>query len=408
MRERLQALGFAIGALVLFYILFLPKPATEPAGTAPPLSSESGPDGYLAVWRWLGEQHVPVLSLRYRYDRLPGLLARPSGNLLLLSMPQRVPVRAAELTDLENWVDRGNTLLVMAALDDAPLWTFYSDPLLAERIGRITGLVVVPAKGSRLDLTTAAPDRLQIEPRGAQPLLTGVRQVIALSSALARRWTVRAADDLTPLELAMRTDGGGSALWLERRGAGQIMLLAVATPFSNAAVGLGDNARLLANIISWSRAPGGAVIFDDAHQGATAFYDGGAFFADPRLHRTLIWIVLLWLAFVLGAQPLRAAGRAQSLLDEAAYVQASANYLAAVVRPSDAARRLIEDFLDALRSRLGLEHEVSVWHWLGEQAGVSAAECRALQAAYASSCAGERIDLVRLQNLLAQIRRNLQ
>jgi hypothetical protein len=35
-----------------------------------PWSTDSGQDGQLAVWRWLQAEHVPVLSLRQRYDRL--------------------------------------------------------------------------------------------------------------------------------------------------------------------------------------------------------------------------------------------------------------------------------------------------------------------------------------------------
>jgi hypothetical protein len=174
-----------------------------------------------------------------------------------------------------------------------------------------------------------------------------------------------------------------------------------------------DNARLLANVIAWSRDPAGAVVFDDAHQGLTAFYDAKAFFADPRLHATFGWIVLLWLAFVLGSQPLRAQRREWRPLDETVYVEAGGRYLAAVVRPADAAQRLIEDFLDSLRDRLRLdwsgagEAPRAAWQWLRTQPAVSAAERSELQACYARACAGERVNLTRLQNLLAQLRRNL-
>ncbi|MGB6449891.1 MAG: DUF4350 domain-containing protein, partial [Steroidobacteraceae bacterium] len=370
MKERLLVLALAIGALGLFYVLMFPKPSLGRSEIVLPLSSESGPDGYLAAWRWLGAQDIPAVRLRYRYDRLPGLLARPAGNLLLVTVPQRVPARAAELADLEKWVERGNTLLVMAALEDTPLWTLGADPLLAERLQRMTGLELSPPQQSARSLASLAADKLDIEPRGKHALLAAVGHVTALSPLPARRWQMSLEDGLMPLELAERTDGGDPALWLERRGAGQIILFTVGSAFSNAALSLTDNAQLLANIVAWSLAPGGAVIFDDAHQGATAFYDGKAFFADPRLHHTLAWIVLLWLAFVLGALPLRAAQRPWQPLDEATYVEASACYFAAVVRPSDAAQRLIEDFLHGLRERLGLAEDASLWPWLEAQAGV--------------------------------------
>lgn len=184
--------------------------------------------------------------------------------------------------------------------------------------------------------------------------------------------------------------------------------MSVGSIFSNAAVGLTDNAQLLSNLIAWSLGPRGAVIFDDAHQGETAFYDGKAFFADPRLHGTLGWVVLLWLAFVVGSVPLRALRHPWQPPDETAYVEASARYFAAVVPPSDAAQHLVEEFLAGLRSRLKRGDSASIWQWLAAQASIPEAQSRALHACYASACAGERVDLVKLQNLLAELKRTLK
>jgi hypothetical protein len=162
---------------------------------------------------------------------------------------------------------------------------------------------------------------------------------------------------------------------------------------------------LLANIVSWGREDGGSVIFDDAHQGATAYYDGRAFFADPRLHHTLAWIVLLWLALVLGALPLRVTRRVWQPIDETAYVEASARYFAAVVPPNAAAQRLIESFLRGSRTEAT---QTALWESFDADPRVSTAQRHALHMLYEQACAGKRIDLVRLQNLLAQLRRTLE
>ena len=416
MRERWVTLALAAGALALFYALFFPKPQAENLGldNGLPLSTDSRPDGYLAVWRWLGKEHIPRVSLRLQYDHLAGLLPHPTGNLLLATMPQRVVAHTAELTALDEWVARGNTLVILAALDDEPAWAIAnSDPLLTERLQRLTGLHFTAAKSSKSALPSFGVGSVKIRPQGAFPLLERIRQV-STQSYLSRSWRTHTVDWRLPLELASRADDGDPVIWVERSGAGQIILCAVASPFSNAGLLHADNARLLANIIGWARDPDGAVVFDDAHQGLTAFYDAQAFFADPRLHATLGWIVLLWLAFVLGAQPLRLRREEWRPVDETTYVEAGARYLAAVVRPADAAQRLIEDFLEWLRPRLRLERAGggdaprAVWQWLDAQAVVSAAERRELQACYASACAGERVNLTRLQNLLAQLRRNLE
>lgn len=412
MRERWVTLLLAAGALAVFYALFFPKPQLQQVPVALPVSTDDGPDGYLALWRWLGDEHIPRLSLRLQYDHLSGSLARPTGNLLLVTMPQRIATRAAELTALEDWVARGNTLLIVAALDGEPAWAIQTlDPLMTKRLERMTGLRFTARKDAKSARALTA-ERIDVHAQGDFPLLRNVRR-LSTSAYVPQAWSTSIVDGRLPLELASRSDDGDPIIWLERRGDGQIILCAVAGLFSNDGVRRDDDAQLLANIIGWSRSPGGTVVFDDAHQGLTAFYDAKAFFADPRLHATLGWIVLLWLAFVLGSQPLRTRRREWQPLDETSYVEAGARYLAAVVRPGDAAQRLIDDFLDWLRARLRLESRdiqdapAAVWQWLEAQPAVSTAERRELQACYASACAGERVNLTRLQNLLAQLRGNL-
>lgn len=183
MRERLLVLALAAGALALFYVLFFPKPAAPNRTIALPVSHESGPDGYLAVWRWLAERHVPEVSLRYRYDRLPGLLEHPTGNLLIASLPQQVPARTAELSDLVSWVKQGNTLLLLTALEDTPLWALSYDSVLPERLERITGIKFEPIPLSKTDLKSLATNRIDLMPRGPHPLLAGVHHLTALSSS---------------------------------------------------------------------------------------------------------------------------------------------------------------------------------------------------------------------------------
>jgi hypothetical protein len=412
MKERLLVLALAAGALALFYILFFPKPQSKGEDEAVfPLSTESRPDGYLAVWRWLGAQRVPEASLRYRYDRLPALLPRSTGNLLIMTMPQRVPARRQELAQLKEWVEAGNTLLILAAVDEKPLWSYAGDPLSQEKLQELTGLALqaggVGPAGALLtgDASGLKEVHLDITPRGEHPLLSGVRHVSALSRGMQlAHQPPDGLDVVLPLTLAARADSGAAALWLEKRGTGQILVSTVVSPFSNRAVLLDDNARLLANIVAWCRGEGGTVVFDDAHQGAAAYYDASVFYADPRLHRTLLWIVALWLAFVLGGLPLRAGERRQGVPDERLYIEASARYLAAVVRPGEAAQRLIERFLEGLQAGAPTGGERSQWERFDAHPRVLPDERRALHTLYERACSGGRVDLTHLQNLLAKLR----
>jgi hypothetical protein len=248
------------------------------------------------------------------------------------------------------------------------------------------------------------PAVISFMPRGAHALLSEVRNLRAVSALPASRWQLLAQDGVMPLTLAQRSDNLDPVLWLIRAGQGQIILCALATPFSNRQIALANNARLLSNIIGWSRAAQGSVIFDDAHQGLVAFYDPRAFFNDPRLHRTLWWIVLLWLAFVLGPLPLGSAYSAWRPVDESALIEASGRFYSAAVAPLDAARRLFENFFNGLRRRLGLAaNGEPLWDWLDAQAGVSSRERTLLQSMFARVHAGERVDLTRLHNLLSEL-----
>lgn len=444
MKERLITLGLAVSALALFYILFLPKPQSANPAAALPTSVETGPNGYQAAWRWLKTEGIPVVSLRDRYGRLNSKSASwpPEGNVMLTTLPQKEPVNPKEATLLDLWVERGNTLVVMAALDDTPLWTV-GDERLVEEAGRITRLKfevvdaeeAAPAKAPdkapakapttapttapagtpapRQPVTAALRDMLAarsstLEPRGAHPLLDGVRAVSVISELPASRWRASPMDRSAVLQIGQVAGSGDAALWLRRQGRGQIITFAVASIFSNRVIGLEDNARLLSNLIAWSRASGGAVIFDDAHQGLVSYYDAKAFFADPRLHRTLGWIVFLWFVFVLGVQRLRPRVRTWNPADVTAFIAMSGEFFAATVAPAETGARLCANFFNSLRRRLNLpEDGAPVWAWLDAQAPVRAGDLAELRRLHDRIEAGRGVDLIRLQNLLSQMQGKL-
>jgi hypothetical protein len=449
LKERLVTLGLALCALALFYVLFLPKPAPQDNLPAMPLSSESGPNGYQAAWRWLKAERTPVFALHERYDALNAARARFSsaGNLLLTTLPHKLPVRPAEAAQLDSWVERGNTLVVMAALDDTPLWAL-GDSKLLEAVGRLTRLkfevindgpaakapavapkdpAVAPKdpaaapKGPAAEHSSAPhrslhsvlsgilqSQRSTIEPRGAHPLMEDVHAVQVVSDLPASRWRASLMDRSAVLQIGQVAGNGDAAIWLRRQGKGQIITFAVASIFNNQLIGQQDNAILLSNLIAWSVRNGGAVIFDDAHQGAVSYYDAKAFFADPRLHRSLGWIVLLWFVFVLGVQPLRTRIREWNPIDVTAFIAMSGEFFASTLTPAAAGARLFENFFNSIRHRLGSVPDGGpVWEWLSAQAGVPLSDLSELRRLHDRIQAGRSVDLLRLQNLLSQLQGSL-
>jgi hypothetical protein len=419
-KERLVTLGLAVAALFLCYALFLPKPPPEKLEQTRPLSTDSGASGYQAAWRWMKAEHIPVISLRHRFDHLSADKAqRRTGNVLFTTLPHELPVRSEEASQLDEWIERGNSLVIAAALDDTPAWALEGAGRLVKDVGRLARLKLETtetkeaakknsstAETLKSALKTLSESRdVEIEPRGAHPLMTGVHSLKLSSDLPASRWLATPMDSSGVLQVAQVADGGNAVIWIRRQGNGQVILLGVAGLFSNRDLGSADNAKLLANLIGWSLEPGGAVIFDDAHQGAVDYYDAKAFFKDPRLHRTLWWLVLLWLAFVLGIQRFRGHLPGRQSSDVTAFVGSSGDFFASALTPATAGARLLANFFDSIHRRLGTREDGSpVWDWLSSQASVSRDALRELQELQIRIESRRRFNLPRLQNLLSQLR----
>jgi hypothetical protein len=417
LKERLLTIGLAAGALFLSYALFFPKPAANQHAPPRPLSASLSPTGYQGAWRWLKEEQVPLAAWRERFYSLSSdPRFKASGNLLLTTLPHELPVRPGEAAQLDDWISRGNTLVVAAALDDTPDWEVAGDGRLAKDVGRLTrlkfdvvdptvdkdGKKVSPAQALRSVLNRVSQTRdIVMTPRGVHPLMQGVHSLRVVSDFPASRWRAAPMDASAILQIADAADGEG-AIWVKRQGQGQIVTLAVAGLFSNREVGNADNAKFLSNLIAWSVREGGTVVFDDAHQGSVGYYDAKAFYADPRLHRTLAWLVLLWLVFVLGVQVLRAHVNHWRPADVTAFVSASGDFFAAALTPAAAANRMLANFFNSIRCRLGAaEDGVPMWDWLAAQATVPPDEVMELRELHRRVQDGRRFDLTRLQNLLS-------
>jgi hypothetical protein len=424
-KQRLLTLALAAGALFLFYLLLFPKPLPSSEKPSQPTSIDGGPDGLQALWRWMQAENIPESSLRYRYDRLQEAdNGNATGNVLITALPHRPAMRSTEWVPLARWIRAGNTLLVIAALDDTPRWSLFGDPAILAELSGLTRISFVPAPedkdkdkdkdkssdaagGSKLRQGLKAvlgnPD-IEATPLGEHPLLSGVHLLHGASQYPASAWLSTPMSANLALELLRRSDTGTPMMWLSRHGKGQIIVSTLVSPFTNSQIDKADNAQLLSNIIAWSRGLQGVVIFDDAHQGLVSYYDSKAFFSDPRLHRTLLWLLVLWLAFVLGPLPLRSAFSLWKPVDETMLVEASGRFYSAVVTPVDAAHRLFENFFNRLRRQLGLtENGAPLWDWLGAQSALTGDQRASLQRQFAQVHAGERVDLTKLQNLLSEI-----
>lgn len=419
MRERLITLGCALAALAVFATLFFGGQGDERRAVRPTTLEGHG-DGLLAAATWLRAEGVRVVSLRERFDTLKkrGDLTA-TGNLLILTLPASVPYRLTEFRALDAWVRAGNSLLVLAALSDRPAWgrmglAFHAD------LQQLTGLDVRPARAEpgaprvapgapRAAQELPEPQRGTLLPNKAHAYLRDVKSAVAWSDYRPQPWVVSVPHNGFVLSLAHERESGADVLWVgPLLSAGTVIVSGYGSLFSNRSLGLADNARLLGNIVQGTLGPHGAVLFDDEHQGLMAAYDPAKFYRDPRLYATLAVLAAVWLTWVLGGTQLRLATQRARAPREIELVRITGGFLARVLRPAAAARRMFELFfarLGARTSRAG--NDGPNWELLESSPRLARAEVQQLRDWYAAAYSEQRVPLVRLHNLLVHTERRL-
>jgi len=422
MKERLITLLCALGALALFFTMFLRTGEHGIAGREipRPTTEELGGNGYHAAMQWLAAEHIRVASLRDRFDKLAGNKSlSATGNVLIVTLPATAVFKTEEFRPLDRWVREGNTLLVVAALSDTPDWAFSFGGMTSGDLNLLTGLEfeTTRLREARLrnasepsprekpgtmaqQLETAmrqltAPRRETLVPNREHAYFQGVNTVVALSDYEAQPWTVKVPYEGFVLSLGRQRETGEGVFWTRPLGKGRILVSGLGTVFTNRALGLADNGRFLSNLVGANLAPAGTVLFDDVHQGLGANYDPDKFYQDPRLHMTIGIIALLWLAWVLGGTTLRVPVSRAPVPREVELVRATGGFLARALTPAAAGRRMFDGLLKR-------------WPWelLERQPRIAAADLAQLKAWYAQlSTSG--VPLARLHNLIVKINRQL-
>jgi hypothetical protein len=444
MRERLLTFALALGALLLFIAMFVKREGAFGARNEVPrpTTAERRGNGYHAAASWLDAEGIHEISLRDRFDTLAKREdLPPSGNLLIVTLPAVNSFNTWEFIPLDRWIRAGNTLLILAALSDNPDWGFSQGGFSSGDLNLLTGLEfeTVTARDLRVsererrghggrkkadrDATAQArrardaaaafrafaePQRSILVPNRPHAYFNGVQKVVALSDYHAVAWTAKVPYEGFVLALAHEERRGDDVMWTRPLGQGRIIVSAFGSVFTNRAIGLGDNAKLLANIVAVTVGTRGAVLFDDLHQGLGAAYDPNKFYKDRRLYITLAVLGGLWFVWVLGSTRLRAPIASGSTPREAELIRAAGGFFARALPSHAGARRLLDNFFARLSARAGGRRGERVpWDLLERNPRVAPADVEQLKAWYAEAHAARRVPLQRLHNLLVRIDRQM-
>jgi hypothetical protein len=443
MKDRLLTIAGGLLAFVLVVVLLVPVQRDESDRISRPLSTDRGRAGLQGLARWLEEGRVPTDALRRRYAALSASLdLSPRGNLLIISLPQRKPSRLDERQALRRWLAQGNNALVLVAAGDTPRWVATSagsttggflesfgfefdaerdegaeqgeteegeaEEGEAEEVAEGSDRADSPP-GSNLSEWLEA-ERVALVPRFRHPLTQGVASVATQSvRALDRGWSLTGADDGRAVLPLLAETGKGAAFWEVRVGAGRMWVSRYSNLFANAGLGEADNARFMANLISASLGRNGRVIFDDMHQGASDLYDPEAFFSDPRLVNTLIFMVAFWLLYLVGrSRRLAPAREAVSRYYAADLGRAMGGFFARRLSPSTLEQQLFVFFFNDIRSRYGLPtNGQPLWSMLSGISRVPVDDVNSLRRHFERAAAGRKPDPVALARLMQRTRENL-
>ncbi|MBA1148199.1 DUF4350 domain-containing protein, partial [Ectothiorhodospiraceae bacterium WFHF3C12] len=293
MRERLFALLGGVVSLLLVLMILTPLGQPRPPETSLPTSVDRGDAGLLALGRWLSGQGVSTASHRAPLTELPD----GRGHLLVMSVPGKAELGAEEARALRAWVEGGNHLAVFGAFASAPHWRQLSAGNVETALQRLE-LELTNAPPLRPEESGADDSSLILTPARRHPLVAGVDRVHVPGPA-APPPSPNAAFGGHP-SLALLEQDGAPALWWLARGRGTVIVSAYTGLFSHGALAEADNARFAANLVNGLLSAKGRVIFDDYRFGLEQGYDPEAFYGDPRLHVTLLFIAAFWVLYAVG------------------------------------------------------------------------------------------------------------
>jgi hypothetical protein len=428
MKDRFYTLLFALMAFLLS--LFLLMPPKEPVDEVSlPTTEDRGDQGLQGLYRWLETNKIPVRSLRKRFTDLSKEKLSPTGNLLILSMPQQHEALNSEWHALQEWIDRGNAVIVLGAGYFAPSWSDSGDCFCdIDQLLSGFGWSIDSDQDQSSDqsddeisdisfkkttdnfirkMENFLPEQASLMPQSEHTLTQGVTTIQSkiTPQLLEQYWYIDSENNSLALRLlGLSEQQHITLMWQLEAGSGQVFLSLAPDLFNNETLNKADNAHFFANILSQSLDENGQVIFDDYHFGLSDLYDPEQFFADSRLHKTLGFIALLWLFYVLGYSnrlaPAHATGKKTSTLD---FVGAMAGFFSHRLDNKTLAQALTERLILDIRQHRHLSNDQEAWQWLYQHPNIQDAQLTLLQKAQKK----QRTALQGLTNTITEIRKTI-
>ena len=239
--------------------------------------------------------------------------------------------------------------------------------------------------------------------------MANVATLRGFSDEVSDLWTVHSDDpDRLVLRLATESSQGIDALWQLPSGRGRVFLSASGTLLTNENVGGSDARYFVANLIRHHLAPGGAVIFDDMHQGLSALYDASRISCATSACSTRSGSCSPRGSSTCSARAIGSLRRVRERTEprQGDFLAAAGGFMARRLDPWAAGSLLIDEWFDEVRARAG--SAAGKRSTVDRARGDSDARARHLRGAErvprAARPRRRPVDLARLHNVLKRAR----
>ena len=408
MRDSLITLAGALLSFIVLVSLMSPQP--EQAVISRPTTEDVGKHGLKGLHVWLAQNNVNIHSLRKPVTRIYQDVLPASGNLMIISLPLAREALDSEWLALNDWISHGNAVIVLASLYHAPQWSdtyeWLREEEIKDAISKLTAeeftlqREAIEDVESEFNLTDmqASINAFKPAPYRLYPAVehTLFSEVVEMESVHtpgiyqyknetdeieAAYWSIASESARLALRLIDGESQQQTAMWLLPVGEGWVYLSAFPDLLNNGVLKRLDNARWFANLLTHTVADGGYVVFDDYHFGLSDLYDPQAFFADRRLHNSLLFIGAFWLVYALGRSP-RLAPVTKRTVKPASrdFIEAMAGFFTRRIKSRTIAHELATRLLEDISVHTQLKGD-SLWNWLHDHPDVSERDIRSLQRA---------------------------
>lgn len=399
--------GILLSIVVLLNVLL---PQQQHISISRPTSEDTGKHGLFAIYQWLTSSGVRTLSLRKPVHRIQEYGLPYAGNVMLINLPYANQALESEWAAINQWIEQGNTAVVLVAgLYAKPEWAASGDvfapikKLTAEEFKLSSNNFTVERevdvdKGSNFELSDLQDQvelfkskRLKLSPTIKHNLFEKIEaldayylpmlmQSHAVDDDDAEKIYYSIESDSARLGMGLLTIGDRAAsddtdkalsdmtmhyaMWLLPVGDGWIYLSAFPDLLNNNVLKQSDNAPWFTQLLQLHLSASGHVIFNDYPFGLSELYDADAFFSDERLHYTFVFIALFWLVYALLFSPRLAPARTvKNLPGNKDFVEATAGFLSRRVKNQTVVKALSTALIEELQAKTQLEGNL-LWNWL--------------------------------------------